>query len=555
MFLTRMIERAHRDDRGAALVAVVGVMAVGLILTSLIMSATVGGIGFTSAAVANVQSQAASDAGIAIARAQVESGACTPASTPRFVSAEGALPEYDVTVQRPSATGGWESGCPLATDTQVRFISTGDADALGVAGNTNGDQSAVEAVYNLPAISAEVAESGPAIYAYSSTGFAGSGKLVSIDGSSPSVLVKEGSVTCAGAANTAADWVINDGNFTGIGSCVIPGNVWATGNVVVDGGSSIGGNLVANSLTMAGSGKVEKSVWTTTSTKLDWSSNVLGDVTAETIQFNGGDVKGMSWARTNASFTAYKNIAGSLTAKATSGSYTPQQFVQGTITVSPLVGTGPVAPATPQVAPWVNFKYTKSDWVGFNEVVVSGSNNHDTGPCGYVNLQNIVNSFGTSPGIIDARGCTSVEISSYKKLTMNADLVIVAKKFSLAGSGGFVSGGGEHKVWLINEDATIETPTDPTCNSQQMSIGGDFTFDRGNLAIMIYSPCKVTIASGTKFNGQIFAGQASIAGAAEIGYVPIGLPNVNLTTGGSASSVVIDTSLTLVSIRNVSTGG
>jgi len=537
------------------MVAVIGVMAVGLLLSALIMSTVLGGVGFTSSARAGVQSQAASESGIAVARAGVESGTCE-ALNHKYKSGAGVSPAYDVDVYRPRAGGGWELGCPFADSGQVRFVSNGVAAAPGVSGNSIGDETDTEAIFSSPVIDTSIGATGPAVYAYSSTGFQGSGTLVSVDGSSPSVLIKKGNVTCNGAASTNADWVIDGGDFETTGSCNIPGNVWVSGNAIITGAGNIGKNLVAKSLTMAGSGYVGGSTWVTDGATLNWSSTINTNLTASTINFAGGDVKGMSWARGNVEYSAYKTMSGYLTAKSKSGSGTitfkaPPTFVAA----GP--GVGPVAPITPTVAPWVNFGYVKSDWDGFTEKVLTGSTtDYNNGGCGYVKLKAAVASFGTASGILDLRGCTgTVTFSGYEKLPIKGDLVILANKLQLAGSGGFESTGGKHKIWLIQPDNVIETPTAPSCEpptGRMMDIGsGAFTYDPNNLSIMVFTPCRVTLGSSMVMNGQIFAGEASIAGAAKIGFVPIGLPKVNLNTGLPTEASPTGTNLTLLSIRNL----
>jgi cytoskeletal protein CcmA (bactofilin family) len=554
MFL-RLLRVLHRDQGGAALASVVGVMAVALILCALILTNLTRALSYTSASQAGLQSQAASDGGLAVVQAAIERGTCTAAHGPVFTSASGALPKYRATVSRATATGPWETGCPTSTSTRVKVVSTGTAAAAGVIGNSVGDESFVEAVYSLPVAAASVSASGPAIYAYSSSGFGGSGKLVSIDGSSPSVLVKTGNVLCDGAATAAADWVVDGGTFTTGGSCAIGGNVWSSGAATMGGTTVIAGNVVASSFT-GNNGTVEGSVWATGLINITWGSIIKGSATGQNLTLAGGDVFGMAWARNNAAFDASILMSGSLTAKTTSGG--TQTTFKGTKYVNSSVGAGPAAPVAPIVAPWVNFGYKLSDWPGYTQTVVTGGNDYNTGGCGFVKLKQAVEAFGTSPGIIDARTCTNdLTFSGYEKLPVKANLVILSNKFNLSGSGGFqaVTGSGKHKIWLITPDETVESPTRPSCvTGSKLFLGGSHTFDPTNLSTMIYSPCVVDVASGLRINGQIFAGGADIAGDATVGYVPIGLPNANLTTG-VVGPPPANPALTLVSVRNVATGG
>src|SRR5690606_15747158 len=117
------------------------------------------------------------------------------------------------TVWVPSGSG-WVRGCPPGTATQVRVLSTGYAEAEGVVGASGRDETTLELVLSAASVPTSIDASGPAIYAYNSSGFGGGGKLISVDGSSPEILIKEGDVTCTGGASGQADIVVNNGNLT-----------------------------------------------------------------------------------------------------------------------------------------------------------------------------------------------------------------------------------------------------------------------------------------------------------------------------------------------------
>jgi len=546
MLLTKLVRKLRSAEDGSALAGVLGVMAVGLLLSSLIITSVVGGLTFTSAQRASVSSQAASDSGIAVAQAGLESGNCE-AKGGVYASVAGDKPVYRAEVWREISAGNWVQGCPYASDTSLKIVARGIAERAGLTGNPSGDEAFVEAVYSMPPKDTAVAGSGPAVYAYSSSGFGGGGVLVSVDGSSPSVLVKSGNVSCNGGANGGADWVVDNGNLTVGGSCKLEGNVWATGSATIDGGAEIGKNLVAKSINATS--KIGGSIWATDDITLGYSIAVGGDATATNINFNGGTVKGAAWARNTATLSGWTTSAGSLRAKVVSGTNTT--FSKGITVVPAGPGNGPAAPAKPVVAKWVNFEYALTDWIGFTQKVMPA------GTCSYTTLKAQLTALGTAPGIIDARKCTNgVDIGGADVFTLKNDLVIIANKINLGGGGGFKSSGGDRRLWLIEPDTTIEAPTAPTCaTGQSFSVSGGFTFDPSNISTMMYTPCRVNIGSSTNFYGQIFAGEASIDGGAHVGYVPVGLPNVDLNTGDPFETDDGTLELTLKSIRNVSTGG
>jgi hypothetical protein len=275
MFLGRIRFAASRDDSGVAMVAVIGMMAVGLLLSSLIMASVVHGVGFTSATKAGVQSQASAEAGIAAAVAGLKSGKCT-ISNGIYKSAEGATPTYSAKIYSQSALGTWSQTCPVSGTTAVKVLSDGTAAAFGAAGQSANDESHVEALFSTVPQDTSILATGPAVYAYSSQGFSGSGTLVSADGTTSNVMVKQGDVNCSGGAGLAADLIVNAGNLTLSGSCNVAGNVWVSGSITLSGGVKVSGNIVAGSVSIP-NGKVGGSIWSNGTTSIG-SSTIGGNI-------------------------------------------------------------------------------------------------------------------------------------------------------------------------------------------------------------------------------------------------------------------------------------
>jgi hypothetical protein len=539
--LMQRFRRRIRDEHGAAMAAVVGLMAVTVVLTTVVASSVISASGVTTSVRAGVQSQAAAEAGVAAARLGLVTGTCL-ARTGRYQSAAAATPEYLATIWIPSGSG-WVRGCPAGTGTQVRILSTGYAAAEAVDGVSGRDQTSIEVVLSaleepapgptptIPPVTIEA--SGPAIYAYNSNGFAGSGKLISLDGSTPSVLVKTGDVTCSGGSAGQADWVIDDGAFAVSGSCNITGTVWVDKGLTVSGGTVIGGSAIASSVTVTGSSKINGSAWSTGNVVLDGGGTEVGvNVTAGgNLTITGSaKVKKNTWVQLHTSLDWGTNIGGNATSKTLSTPQWSSGLVTGTITRTTPNAPGPspyAEPPRPVVADWIDFGYAASDWVGFTEVVLSGN-------CDYTKLTAAVNSLAGAKGLLDARNCTNtIEVSSWQKLALTNDLAIVANRFNLAGSGGFTSS-ADARLWLIVPDATPDGL--PTCAANQsFAVGGGFTFD-AKLDVMIYSPCRVDIGSSTVLTGQIFAGQTSVAGGSTVKFTAVGLPGWDLTTGLSTTT-------------------
>lgn len=545
----RAVRAIRADERGSALAAVIGVMAVGLVLTSLIMASVVGGLGFTSATRAGVQSQASADAGIAAATAAVNSGDCAGLiDNPVYRSAAGTEPHYEAIVYRPAVVGsGWVRGCPVSDSRPVRIVSTGIAASLGVSGAERGDDTNVEVVLGMIGAPTAIDPSGPAIYAYSSEGFGGSGKLVSIDGSNPSVLVKQGNVVCSGASGAAADWVIEGGGFTANGSCGITGNIWSTGSALFTGAVNIGGSVVANGIRIEGSSKIGGSAWSTGSLDLSGGgSEIARNATAKSLDMQGSSrIRGDAWISENARVGSSR-VDGRLTARSISTTGGNSSYIGSRNEVPSGPGTSPFGtPVAPVVPDWIDFGYDKNDWAGFSDVAISGT-------CDWTTFNNAIANLAAGPGIIDARGCNGpIKISDYQKLTLLNDLVIVANSFTLGGSSGFEAT-QPRKLWLITPDAVADGL--PTCAAGDvLDLGGSFSI-HSNIAVMLYSPCKVTVGSAINLRGQVFAGRTVVNGAATMGYVPLGLPNVDLSTGTSSNPSATNNSRSVVSLRNVSAG-
>ncbi len=588
--LKRRVVRAHGDESGAALAAVMGLMMVGMLLTTLILTSVVTSLGTTTSTRAGVQSEASAQAGVDVALASLITGtSCASTYTTTTAPIYSARLSYTTAATLTTTGLTWTAGCPSASATFVKVTSAGTAAALGTSGNKTGDSRTIEAIYTRPVSSAVILATGPAVYAYSSQSFGGSGTLVSQDGTNDAnVMVRTGDVSCSGGAAASGDLVVNNGNLTLSGSCGVAGSAWASGagkgQVALSGGVSVGGNIVANSLTV-NSGSIGGSVWTSGSTSMSsgtvtggvsvtgnsftsggsntiggslWSSGgstitngdwIKGNATAQTLNLTGGNVgtttSNEAWSRGAVTGVTWYSIKAHMTAQSVPNGMT----AQGGITLVP-AGPGAGTPVTatpiaPTVPAWVNFAYNQSDWTGFSQATMGST-------CDWTALQTAINGFSGGKGVIDARACSgAITISSYQKLTMSNDLAIISTKgFTFAGSSGFISS-APHNLWLITPDTTVESPATPTCPSgSTVTISGGFTFDP-NIDALIYSPCQINVGSGIQFYGQLFGGTTTVDGAARLFYSAVGLPGFDLSTGLQSTTATATNSWSAVSIRNL----
>lgn len=480
----RFLQARARADRGSAMVAVIGVVAVSLVVTTVIAATVVQAFGFSTATRANVQSQAAAEAGLAIAQASLLRGECTTG----IYQSTGDLAYY---VEIQYVVGGVQkTGCPEEGSSRVTIIAGGEAATPGVGLNF-GDQATVQATYI--STGSSVPGSGAAIYAYSATGFGGSGSLVSLTGDEATVHIKDGSVNCDGASSVPDSFVIANGGLTATGSCNINGSVWASGKVKLTGALKVGGEVVASELEMTGSSRVDGTGWITGHTEMAWSTRVGGHLTTKT--FDG------------------KNPPGNTPAGRT------------------VIAAGPPAKPLPTVADWIDFPYDPSMWPGFAVATISGNCSNGSA---FNQIQAAVDSLAGGPGILDARGCSGdFKPSQYQTLKLKGDLAIFAYEFNL-GNSFKIDADSNYNLWLITPDEVADGQ--PTCPpGGEMKLSGTFS-NSAKTTGLIYTPCKAEIGSSNRWYGQIFAGQTSVNGAASIYFSPVGLPRYDLSTGSSSGS-------------------
>ncbi len=552
MFLTRLRSIAS-GDRGVAMAAVLGLVAVALILTSVILTSVVGATSFSTYTRAGVQAQAAAEAGVAAARAGLAAGTCASAGTPPvYRSATGEHPVYAAQIFRPATGGGWTAGCPVGTGTQVRILSTGYADRGGQGGVTAGDSVVLEAILASASTPTTIQASGPAIYAYASSSFGNGARFVSVDGSSPDVLVRTGNVSCTGDFPGVANFVVRGGTLAIGNSCRIEGNAYSTGRMTLSGNGYVRGYAVANGIQLEGSSRIYGRAWSTSDLVITGNPTVSGIVKAQSLRLDGGTLGSQAYiyGNTNVTNAGGTTLSATLTTQTTNP--TPPSWWGGNarITrVNPI--TAPTfasdLPATPTVPDWIDFgavaaEYTSTAWTGFTVYTMGSS-------CTVTTLRAAITAIGSAPGVIDGRACSgTLTIDGNNQIDIVNDLAIIAPRITITASGRF-SATSLHRLWLINPDTTANSSPVGNCPGNLTIDGGSTKFT--NIDVLVYTPCTVSIASGIQLRGQIFAGDVSLGGSAQISYVPIGLPGVNLSTGVRENSGSTTADRALVSLRNV----
>jgi len=593
MLLRILRARLRKGDDGFAMVAAVAFIAVMIVITALVATTVTSAQAQTADSKASVQSQSAAEAGIAAARAGLMSGTCSSRGGV-YTSAPGE-PVYTARIYTRLGTAAWSvnPSCPASVAVQVKIVSQGSASVSAIGRVNTGQHATVEVLLSHDVVSTSINPTGPAVYAYNSTGFGGGGRLLSEDGSDAAVMIKQGNVRCTGGASGASDLVVDNGNLEVVEGCNITGDAWVSGSVSMPGGPNIGGSVVASSLNISGGSKVGADVWVTGALTMSGGPSIARNATAGSLSISGGGwpnaIGGTAFVSGPATLTNFSGIGGNLTANSLmqtggriSGSawiYGATTFewtanIQGSLTTrtvsrperanvnggttlrptgldpSPFNTNGP-APDRPMVPGWVDFTFQAADWTGFTVIPISGSQ------CGFTNstsnLLTAVQSLAGTPGVIDATACTNgVTIESGKKLPFSADLAIIAKRFNFTGGGGFINPNSS-RLWLITPDTVDDNQ--PTCPAgSSFWLGDGFTVP-ANLDLMLYTPCNIGLASDATFHGQVYSGTASINGGSTLTYVKVGLPGVDLSTGASTSVSTTEADRVVVAQRNIAPAG
>jgi len=136
MFLSTAGQRDRSEgERGSAILGVIGISAVIMIFVAMSGTILVGAMHFTDSTRAGVQAQAAAEAGIVVAQADLTKGVCNAPYT------TSTAPVYTVKVayQLPDITGTtWHQGCPTnnADVKMVKIVSVGSGTALSPTSKT-----------------------------------------------------------------------------------------------------------------------------------------------------------------------------------------------------------------------------------------------------------------------------------------------------------------------------------------------------------------------------------------------------------------------------------
>ena len=515
MLLTTLSRRAstraltRSDDRGNAMIAVIGLLAVTSMITLTVTGATVQALGYTSLSRAGVQSNAAAESGVDAMLAALVANACPATGTlaatqgsvnPSLTGSAASAPFYSATIaQRISASAAWTPGCPVGATTQIRVQSTGFAEDQGVSTSASrGDSSAVRAVYTWRPGANTAAVTGAAVFSYGTPGLANSLELLSFNGNSANIIVRTGDIVCSNSVYVQGDIIAAAGNIRLDNTCSAGGKVWASGTVTLNSGTkTIGGGVIA-----AGTG-------TTTISKT--GVTIVGGV------FARGPLSSDGLCSTGT------------TQQVTTSS--PCKAVLDTGATPVFYNRADVAP--PTVPLWVDINFVASDWVSRGWTVRTY-----TGPCTInnstrTNPQVTAFSTYTSPTVIDMRGCTAgviIPSNAQLSIAMRSDLTfILPQTVALADFTATSVDNLDRALRFITPDTVADgVPTSVGCGRFDLNNQNDL---EAPIAVMVYTPCDVYNINQLTWRGQYYAKTVSFANNSELTYVPIGIPGFDLGNG------------------------
>ncbi|MHB1234483.1 MAG: bactofilin family protein [Microbacteriaceae bacterium] len=528
MFLNRLLAGRARDERGSALIAVIGIMGVASLVTMTMSGLSIGAISYTNTTRSGVQAQTAAESGIAVAAAALAASNCQPGFS------NSTDPVYSVVVffATSSAPGTWSTGCPTTADAnQIRFISTGTAGTV---------VKKVEAIYNFvpnpPASGTGITPSGPAIYSYAQTDSTVSNlTLNQASTARPTIEYLSGSATCMAGSTINGDVVLGAGAASVTSGCTINGDLWASSTVTLQSGTVTGnvnaaGVLSGTSVTLSSSATVSGSVYAA------GPVSIAGKTGTNVV---AGPEGGLS------TFSQQSAVGGSLVTAGTANY--PAGAIKGTVTTNK---SGIVIPATPVVPGWVDYAYNANDWktsTGAAYSVITLTS------CDTTSLANALNTVQASltPIILDTRACPTPPDFRGFNLTLNSDTVIIANAFTLGSNDIQSADNTEKRLWMIIPDASSDSA--PTCPVNGYAKIVNHVTVGSHVGAMMYSPCPIA-NSGDVWRGQFYASSVQSSSAFTLNYLPIGLPTVNLSTGVHSPPPGSGVLGTRISIRDLNAG-
>ena len=553
----------HTDDRGIAFLAVLAVMAVGLIVLALVTASLTTSLQFSSVDKANVQSQEAADSGLAAAQAGLNT--LNNCGTVNGIYASAGNPHYRATIWRSTNGATWIMGCPDATSNYVRIISTGYPQNGPIGTATVNTTRYLDATYAYsPTATGLVGVAANYIY---NIGSLDTYTVGSVSGANADVMVKTGDYSCTGPTSIAGNVVVAAGAAYLTNTCQLAGSVLATGNIQL----TVQSGVTANATSTNGSVNIGNSTaYVTGNVYANGSVTVNGTVggSIEAVGLvslvSGGSVGGNIWSGStvNVPFSLAGNIKAVGNVSVSTGVTIGGTIVtNGTISYNKKTGqaainlmhsdgvianvnqvtinAGTVVAPTPKSAPvvpaWADVFYKYSDWQaqGFNNLytwpTAAGCTVDATqAATAYQAIKNL-----SVPTVVDARTCNTW--SGNLNLSIKTDIAIFSQGFNFTTINVVSADGAPHKIWFIVPE--VGTPTgSPICPKKQG--GNDFAVSSStsaigvNISATVYTPCDISVNNGLIWRGLFYSGgMTGGGGVRELFFDPTGIPGSTVVNG------------------------
>jgi hypothetical protein len=221
---------------------------------------------------------------------------------------------------------------------------------------------------------------------------------------------------------------------------------------------------------------------------------------------------------------------------------------------------GLAAPAAPAVPDWVDYKYLESDWTALGFTVVKWTNSSFCKIDNQTSQQAFALALSTytTPTVIDATGCSQLLFSlsannnNGLNLNLKTDIAFVSRSIGIERLRANSNNTTQRKLWFLVSDPTANGQ--PTCSggAGDISLGNDIIIG-DTVAAIAYTPCNIADNS-TKWRGQLYASAVTFGANISLAYLPVGLPNADLTNGTSTAGASGSSGSGLgsrVSVRNI----
>lgn len=293
-----------------------------------------------------------------------------------------------------------------------------------------------------------------------------------------------------------------------------------TGDYSCGSGAVVEGNVIVaqGSATLVSGCRVTGSVWAAGDISLVSGAQVLGDATTW-----GGSISVSSFAKVGGKATVRSG-----TISTSSGGVIVGERKTDAALVAPPAVTLPRI--TYKVADWQAAGFVEGTWLKSSCSLAAGQ----TAVLPYL-----------VPTVVDARSATTacgaagLSGASGAKLLVKTDVAIFTSKIT-AGSSFSIGSADDlpHKVWLIVPAAATGDYCQSPSSESTMTSGFDADVD-----LFVYGACKVTVASGAAWRGQLWAKSIDLVSGFKMTYVPVGVPGVGVpgeaatttSTGGAVT--------------------